>query len=102
MGSKIYLSLGCFIVVTVALLEPGNAHAQRRQARMAVYHLGTGTDSDRETAKTQATDDAEAGLICLGRLDDVRTTVSCAKMGSDENPQWLCTANSTGVCILGG
>jgi hypothetical protein len=95
------------ILLSVSLAVPfilgsGEALAQRRHVRAAVYNLGTANDSDRESAKAQAKDNAENGIVCIGQLDDLRTTVSCVKMGDGENEQWLCTANSTGICIVGG
>ena len=94
-----------FIIFCTCLLSlvSAEARAQRRQqARIQVSSIGTGTDTDRETARSQAKDSAESGLICLGQLDGVRSSVSCGKLGDGDDAQWLCTANATGVCIMGG
>jgi hypothetical protein len=75
---------------------------EARPTRVAVMNLGTATDSDRESAKNEALDRAEGGLICAGQVENLRkVSTGCIKTGDGENAQYVCTATATATCVIG-
>jgi hypothetical protein len=88
------------IAFLVFLIQAVPAEAQQKQIRMPVSYMGSGSDSDRETAKGQARDNAEANLFCAGRLENVRSSAQCTKVGGGESAQWMCIAVVTGTCAI--
>lgn len=87
------------VILGSILFVAGVAQA-RQPVKLGAFGMGTGTDEDRETARSLAKDDAESKIICTGRLENLRVTVNCSKLGDGESATWMCMANATATCII--
>jgi len=82
------------VALAGALIVP----AEAKSMRMPVSSMGSGSDSDKSSAREAARQSAEAQLVCVGRLEDIRTnSTGCSQIGEE----FLCMAVSTATCILG-
>jgi hypothetical protein len=84
---------------TIALPIPS---ADAKPLRIPVMAMGVGNGPDRESAKSDAADNARAQLLCAGTLEGVHVVpTGCVKLGSDKDASYSCTAAAKATCVLG-
>ena len=72
--------------------------AEAKPLRVPVTNIASGTNTDQNIASESAKGSAEAGLICAGTLEGVRTNLTgCIQAGDS----YVCTAVSAATCVIG-
>jgi len=92
-------------MIAVAILLGLTASVGTAAVRIWVFGNGVETGSDRDSTDSQAYSDAttNANAICPGYVegDYIKTLDSCINLGSDENPNWVCTVSVKAMCRAG-
>jgi hypothetical protein len=97
--SKLKMTMAMLALATLGL---GFGDLQARPVVSAILGFGTGTDPDQNNARSYAKDDAESKLTCVGTVENTRTVITgCQNSGTQDAPNWTCTATSTARCLMG-
>lgn len=90
------------ILTMVALAASVIGAAEARSITIWVNGSGMATESDRDSAVSEATDNAtqQANAICTGTVLNVEKTATLCFGGSDDNP-FVCTVFVKAACQIG-
>jgi hypothetical protein len=91
--------------IAAAILLGWTASVSVAAAQIWVFGNGVESGQDRDSTESQAYNDAvtQANGICPGFIesDYIKTADTCGNLGSEDNPNWICTVSVKALCRAG-